>query len=488
MCSNTFHLRFTSLSKQVGRGKTNGRKAVVADYKALAETILELVGGEENVTSVGHCATRLRLVLKDEAKAKTAELKSTKGVIDVVQAGGQYQVVIGPAVADVCIAVQGLGHFGVAEVVEDEDEQKKGIAAVLDVIAGIFFPIVPAMVGGGMLKAIMAILVAVGVLTREMSTFKMLNFMGDACFYFMPVLIGVSAAEKFKVNKYVAGALGGMLISPTFISMVAAAREAGTGIALFGIPVQLVSYASSVIPIILTVWLQSYVEPFVRKHCFEAGRMIFVPMITTLVCGIAAFCALGPIGMWVGNGLGAFFDLLNNYVPWLVPTLMGAFTPLLVMCGMHYGIIPMGIQQLAATGVDTIAGPGMLVSNVAQGGSSLAVALKAKGADLKSLAASCSLTAVLGITEPALYGVNMPYKTPLIGAMAGGGVAGLFLGIMKVGRFAQVAPGLLALPSYINPEDPTNMHALICACIACAIAFAIAFAVTFVMGIEEKGK
>ena len=232
--------------------------------------------------------------------------------------------------------------------------------------------------------------------------------------------------------------------------------------------------------------MQSYVEPFVRKHCFEAGRMIFVPMLTTLVCGIAAFCALGPLGMWIGNGLGAFFDMLNNYVPWLVTTLMGTFTPLLVMCGMHYGIIPMGIQQLASTGVDTIAGPGMLVSNVAQGGSSLAVAIKAKGKDLKSLATSCSLTAVLGITEPALYGVNLPYKTPLIGAMVGGGVAGLFLGIMKVGRFAQVAPGLLALPSYINPEDPTNMHALICACIACAIAFAVSFAVTFVMGIQEK--
>ena len=458
-------------------------------YQELALSILDNVGGPENVTSVGHCATRLRFVLKDEAKAATDEIKGTKGVIDVVQAGGQYQVVIGPAVADVCQAVQDLGNFGSADApAKDEGEQKKGIAAVLDVIAGIFFPMVPAMVGGGMLKAIMAILVALGVLTKESNTFQMLNFMGDACFYFMPVLIGVSAAEKFKCNKYVAGAIGGMLISPTFVAMVAAAKEAGTGIDLFGIPVQLVSYSSSVIPIILTVWLQSYVEPFVRKHCFEAGRMIFVPMITTLVCGVAAFCALGPIGMWIGNGLGAFFDMLNNTVPWLVPTLMGTFTPLLVMCGMHYGIIPMGIQQLASTGVDTIAGPGMLVSNVAQGGASLAVAIKAKAADLKSLATSCSLTAVLGITEPALYGVNMPYKTPLIGAMAGGGVAGLFLGIMKVGRFAQVAPGLLALPSYINPADPTNMHALICACVACAIAFAIAFAVTFMLGIEEKAQ
>lgn len=461
------------------------------DYKELASTILENVGGETNVVAVGHCATRLRFNLKDEAKANTDVIKATPGVLGVVQKGGQYQIVIGPDVTFVHKAILELGSFdttGADEADEktDGDKADEGVVArVLDTIAGSFFPIIPALVGGGMLKAILAILVAAGATTAKDQSYQILNFMGDACFYFLPVLLGFSCAEKFKVNKYVAAAIGAMLISPTFVSMVAAAKEAGTGISLFGLPIQLVSYSSSVIPIFLAVWLQHYVEPFVDKHMFKAGRMIFTPLITTIVVGVAAFTVLGPIGSWLGALLAMLVKFLNGVAPWLVPTLMGTLTPLLVMVGMHYAIIPIGINMLATTGVDTVAGPGMLVSNVAQGGAAFAVAVRAKNADLKALATSCGLTAVLGITEPALYGINLRFKKPLVSAMIGGGVAGFFLGIMGVGRFAQVAPGLLALPSYINTADPTNFSVLIYAAIGCAIAFAVSFGVEMFLGIDE---
>lgn len=452
------------------------------DYKKLASTILEKVGGEKNVISVGHCATRLRFNLKDDKKADTDFLENLKGVVAVVNKGGQYQVVIGSDVRNVYKALLELGTFNSNEGDEKKGENKGVIIKALDTIAGIFFPIVPALTGAGMLKAVMALAVAFGWLSSKSSTYQFINYIGDTAFYFLPILLAGSAAKKFKCNEYAAMAIGGVLLHPTFTTMVANAKKAGEGLQLLGLPVSLVSYGSSVIPIILAIWFMSYVERFADKITPGTIKLFGVPLLTLMIVAPVTLIAIGPLGNILGIGLGLGVTFLNSYASWLVPLLVGALTPLMVMTGMHYGLIPIGINMLATTGYDTVAGPGMMVSNIAQGGASLAVAIRAKNKDVKQLAGSVWITAVLGITEPAMYGISLRFKKPLYAAMIGGGAAGLFIGVMGVGRYAQVAPGLLALPSFIGPDGFANV---IYAAIGCAIAFIVSFIASFMLGIDE---
>lgn len=353
---------------------------------------------------------------------------------------------------------------------------------ILDTISGIFIPIVPALAGAGMLKALLALLTMLKVVAPDSQTYQFLNFMGDSVFYFMPIIIAASASKKFHVNQFVAMGIGAILMHPTFMNMIAVAKESQTGLEVFGLPVSLVSYSSSVIPIILAIWFMSYVEPITDRYMPKSIRIFMTPLITMLVVGIATLVAIGPLGNICGQLLGDAIGMLNHYVSWLVPLLVGTFTPLMVMTGMHYGLIPIGINLLATTGFDTVAGPGMMVSNIAQGGASLAVAFRCKNTEIKSLAASAGISAVCGITEPAMYGISLRFKKPLIAAMIGGGAAGLFIGIMGVGRYAQVSPGLFALPSFLGEKGISN---LIYAIIGCAIAFIVSFIISFILGIDE---
>ena len=453
-------------------------------YKDLAREIINKVGGEENVAAVTHCATRLRFNLKDDQKTDTDALKNTKGIVGVVNNGGQYQVIIGNEVSDVYKELVELGSFGDAGDNEQTEKSDKGVVAkVLDTIAGSFVPIIPVLAGVGMLKALLALISTFGWLTSESETYQFLNFMGDAGFYFLPIFLAASAAKKFKVNQYIAMVIGAILLHPTYISMMNTAKEAGEGLSFLGIPVSLVTYSSSVIPILLAIWFMSYVEPFFNRVIPNAIRIFIAPLLTILIVASVTFLAIGPLGNYLGLGLGAFVTYLNAHVSWLVPTLVGGLGPLLVMTGMHYGLIPVGINMLATKGYDTVFGPGMLASNVAQGGAALAVALRTKNTEVKSLAATSGFSAIIGITEPALYGINLRYKRPLIAAIIGGAVGGLFLGIFGVGRYAQVPPGLLSLPAYIGPDD---FSILIYAIIGVVISFVIAFVVSYILGIKEE--
>lgn len=453
------------------------------DYTALAKTIIEKVGGEDNVNALVHCATRLRFNLKDANKADTAYLNSTDGVINVVESGGQYQIVIGPEVASVYKAINEQANFSPSDEVSLDDNKKGKIARILDTVAGMFVPIVPVMAGAGMIKVINSLSLMFGWLTPEDSTFKFLSIFGDSIFYFLPVILGASAAKKFNTNQYLAMVVGACLISPTFVAMISSAREAGTGLNFLGLPITLANYSSSVIPIILAVWFLSYVEPIVVKYTPAVLRIFLAPMVTLLIVLPTTFLFIGPIGTWMGDGLNSIVSFLNTIVPWFVPMLIGATTPVLVMTGMHYGIVPIGINMLATKGIDTVAGPGMMVSNIAQGGAALAIALKTDDKGLKGLTFSTGFSAVLGITEPVLYGVSLKYRRPLYAAMIGGGIAGLYLGIMGVGRFAQVPPGLLSLPSYFSAEFP---NIIIHAVIGCAIAFIVSFVASLMFGLPKE--
>lgn len=452
------------------------------DYKKLAEVILQNVGGANNISGLTHCATRLRFNLKDEGKAKTDVLKGTKGVMGVVSSGGQYQVIIGSDVASVYKPLTELCNLKEEGGAAEKDDRKLG-AKLIDTISGIFTPILPAITAAGMLKAVLSLLVAFKLVSTDSQSYQIVNFMADSAFYFLPILLANSAAKKFKCNPYLAMMVGGILLHPNFVNMVAASKESGEAIKLFILPVYNASYSSSVIPIILSVWFLSFVEPIADRISPKAVKFFTKPLITVLVGGVAALVVLGPVGYVIANIIAAGINGLETYASWLVPTILGGLFPLLVMTGTHYGIIPIGINNRMTLGYDTIVYPGNLASNIAQGGATLAVAFKSKVSEIKQLASSAGITAVCGITEPALYGVNMRFKTPLYSAMAGGAVGGLFMGLMRVRNYSGGSPGLMTLPSYIGGDSLRDLYL---ACIGAAISFVIAFGASYVLYKDPK--
>lgn len=445
------------------------------DYKNLAQIILQKVGGDENITGLTHCATRLRFNLKDEKKADTNGLKATKGVMGVVSSGGQYQVIIGSDVASVYKPLTDLCNIQANDSKNTKDERKLG-SKIIDTITGIFTPILPAITAAGMLKAVLALLVVFKIVDTNAQSYQIISFMADSAFYFLPILLANSAAKKFNCNPFMAMMLGGILLHPNFINMVTASKETQEAIHLFMIPITNASYSSSVIPIILSVWFMSFVEPIADKVSPKAVKFFTKPLLTIIVAGVAALAVFGPVGYIIGNGIAFGINTLESYCSWLVPTLLGGLFPLLVMTGTHYGIIPIGINNRMTMGYDTIVYPGNLASNIAQGGAALAVALKSKKSDIKQLASSAGITAVCGITEPALYGINLRFKTPLYSAMLGGAVGGLFMGLFRVKNYSGGSPGLLTLPSYIGG---TGLNDFYFACIGAAISLVIAFGTCF---------
>lgn len=441
------------------------------NYENLAKEILKNIGGQENISNLTHCATRLRFNLNNVSKANTEKIKKIKGVMGVVDKGGQYQVIIGNDVNYVykeiikIANIEGNGEY-------KEVDNHKTIAKVIDTITGIFTPILPAITAAGMMKAVLALLTAFKLISTGSQSYQIFNFMADAAFYFLPIFLANSAAKKFKCNPYLAMMLGGILLHPTFVTMVNAAKETGEPLAIFGLPITLASYSSSVLPIILGIWFMSYVEPIADKISPKAIKFFTKPLITAVISGIVILVVIGPIGYIVSDKVGLGIKTLESYASWLVPTLLGGLTPLLVMTGTHYGLIPIGINNRMTMGYDTIIYPGMLASNVSQGGAALAVAIKSKDKEVKQLASSAGITAVCGITEPALYGINLRFKTPLYASMIGGAVGGLFLGLFRVSNYSGGSPGFLTLPSYIGGETMMNF---VYACIGAVISVFVAF-------------
>lgn len=455
------------------------------NYKELGNEILALVGGKDNVTGLTHCATRLRFNLKDEKLAKTDQLKETPGVLGVVQSGGQYQVIIGNDVNHVYAPIMEVVKLDENSSANKPEEKKSVGATVIDTITGIFTPVLPAITAAGMIKAVLAVYTAFGWLQANDPTYQVINFMADAAFYFLPILLANSAAKKFNTNPYLAMMIGGILLHPNFVSMVASSKETGEVIRFLGMPLYNATYSSSVIPIILSVWFMSYVEPIADRISPKAIKFFTKPLITILIAGSVALLVLGPIGFIVSSWIADGIKALDTYCSWLVPTLLGGAFPLLVMTGTHYGIIPIGINNRMTMGYDTFVYPANLCSNIAQGASAFAVALKTKKLKVRELAYSSGITAVCGITEPALYGINLRYKTPLIASVIGGAAGGLYVGLLGVRNYGGGSPGLMTLPGYIGGE---GFGDLMNACIGAAIAFAVSFvACLFLFKDEEEG-
>ncbi|MBU5352085.1 beta-glucoside-specific PTS transporter subunit IIABC [Paenibacillus barcinonensis] len=444
-------------------------------HESTAAEILKLVGGEKNVDSVTHCATRLRFNLKDEKVANDEALKNVQGVVGVASSGGQYQVIIGNEVNNVYKALTQLGNFASDN---DAPTVKKGkLTTLLDTISGIFTPILPAMIGCAMIKAVLLILKTFDLVDLDGQFNTIMTFIGDAAYYFLPMLLAWSAAVKLKANVGFALTIAGVLLHPSF----AALMTAGKPVSFLGLPVTPATYTSSVIPIILAVWILSYVERFAEKYSPSVIKSILKPLIVILVMAPLTLIVLGPIGAIAGNYLASAVSFVNTHAGWLVSGIIGGAFPFLIMTGMHYSLGPVVLTAYAQTKTDSIVGPGMLVHNISQGAAALAVALRTKNKAFKQVAYSTSVTALLGITEPALFGVNLRLKKPLIAVVIGGIVAGIYVGLFGVARSALGIAGIATLPAFIT-DHPWN---LVHAAIGCVIAFVVTFIMTLILGFED---
>ncbi|MGP9724457.1 beta-glucoside-specific PTS transporter subunit IIABC [Corynebacterium sp. AOP40-9SA-29] len=424
-------------------------------YAPLAERIIELVGGPSNISSAYHCQTRLRFELRDEAKVAVDELNSTDGVATTRSAGGTFQVVIGTHVKSVFeeidreLAGSGVSTESTDDDADDSKKKRSILGSIIDFIAGTFQPIVPALSGAGMIMALLAILVVTNAITTESQTYVVLSFMSNAVFYFLPIFVAVSAADKLKTNRYLAGVVAAMMLHPTWTGLV----DGGEPVRLFEvIPVTLASYGSTVIPILLIIFVQSYFERWLDRVIPNAIKLVVVPMVVFLVMGTLALVVLGPIGTVMGGWLANFFTFLTDNAPWIPPVIIGSLLPIMVMFGIHNAIAPLGFAQLAQMGHDSIFGPGAIVSNIAMGVASLVVAVRTKEKKLRQIATAGGITGLMGITEPSLYGVALPKKYPLIGAMIGGGAGGLYVGLTATHRFAVGTSGLPAVFLYIGGD------------------------------------
>ncbi|MCI9250707.1 MAG: PTS transporter subunit EIIC [Lachnospiraceae bacterium] len=451
------------------------------DYKKLGYDLLPLVGGVDNISKLTHCATRLRFEFCDRSRVDKAAIENTLGVISVVEKGGQFQVVVGndvPVTYRVLInEMGGTAAKSSSGSSSDDEKEKTGIITnIISAISTTFTPVIPALIGGGMIKAVLSILVLCG-LDDSSSTYAVLNLISDAAFYFMPVLLAYGAAIKFECNPVLAMTLACALLHPTWSGMV----SAGEGVDFFYIPVHLVDYSYSVIPIILSVWLMSYVEKFAEKYTPSIIKFFLKPLIILFISVPIALVIVGPLGSFLNSVIEAGANIINAKASWLLPMLMGALQPFLVLTGTAWAMTPIATVQISSLGYEIVNGPGMLASNIAQGGATLAVALKTKNSQLKQLASSSGFTAVMGITEPCLYGVLLRLKKPLIASMIGGGIGGIYAGISGLVRYAFVSPGLAALPAFIGANPMNIVHAVI----TCIISFAAAFAAAWVLGFDE---
>ncbi|WP_338352920.1 beta-glucoside-specific PTS transporter subunit IIABC [Enterococcus faecalis] len=446
------------------------------DYREVGRNVLQQVGGKENVVSLTHCATRLRFELKDKRKADTKALEKTLGVISVVDSGGQYQVVIGNEVQTAFKEIQKEVGTSIKKG-PSSDNQESIISRLISVISTTFTPMIPAITGAGMVKAILAVLTLTGVLSDSSQTYIILNTIADAAFYFMPVLLAYGAAIKFDVNPILAITVAGILLHPNISQLF----STGDAVSFLGIPVLAADYAGSVLPIIFTVWIMSYVEPFADRISPSFIKFFTKPMLAFLIMGPLALVVIGPFGTLLNDLIAMGAEWINGKAAWLIPFLMGGLQPFLVVTGTAWAMTPIATMQLSSTGSEMINGPGMLASNIAQSGATFAVAAKTKNKELKQLAVSTGITALMGITEPSLYGVTLKLKKPLVASMIGGAIAGLYAGLSGLVRYAFVSPGLAALPAFIG-ENPMNIvHAII----TCVIAFVATFIIAYLIGFDD---
>lgn len=462
-------------------------------FDELASAVLNAVGGKDNVISVTHCITRLRFNLKDNSIPKDEEVENIEGVIGVMRTAGQFQVIIGQTVDKAYAALCEVGGFK-PDAISDEVEQKEEKLTVksvfskfLNVLSGCLTPLIPMLIAGSLFKTIVAICGPdmLNVLSAESDLYVLFTFVGDAAFYFFPIVIGYTASKQFGVNPILGLFLGGILVHPTLTALV----NAGEAFTVYGIPCSLQAYSATIFPIILSVWVMSYVEKFFNKVIPAALKMVFAPFLTIVVMLPIALCVLGPLGAFIGQyicegilSLGDFGGIFTI----LAIALIGGLWEFLVISGMHWLLISTLIMVVSTNGSESLVGAAVAAASFSVGGMCLGAALRQKKAEERSLSLTYVIAQVIGgVTEPGLYGIGFGYKRPFIGMVAGGFAGALYGGIVGLTAYNLVpVASFLALLTYSGASTMNFVNG----CISAAIAFIVSAVVTYVLGIENKGK
>ncbi|MFK4304780.1 PTS system beta-glucosides-specific IIC component [Paenibacillus sp. RC254] len=462
-------------------------------YETLAKDIIKNVGGKGNVNSLTHCVTRLRFKLKDESKANTEVLKNMDGVVTVVKSGGQYQVVIGNHVPEVYADVIALGGFQEASSEEVSDEKVSLFNRFIDTISGVFTPTLGVLSATGMIKGFTALFVALGLLTTTSGTYQILNALGDCLFYFFPIFLGYTSAKKFNANIFIGMAIGASLVYPTFSAITSTGKplytlfsgtifESPVYITFLGIPVILMSYASTVLPIIISTYVGSKIENFFKKVIPSVVRTFLVPFFTLLVIVPLALIAIGPLSTWAGQLLGAGTLFVYNLSPIIEGILMGAFWQVFVIFGLHWGLVPIALNNLAVLKFDPILAA-TLGASFAQTGVVLAILFKTKNAKLRSLSIPAVISGIFGVTEPAIYGITLPRKKPFILSCIAAAVGGGIIGMMGTKGYILGGLGVFAIPSYISPAGiDSGFYGAI---IGILVSFVLGFLLMFFSGFKD---
>lgn len=454
-------------------------------YETLAQDVLRGVGGPDNVSSVTHCATRLRFVLKDAARADKAAVEATRGVITVVESGGQFQVVIGNTVNNVYEALAATGEVSLGDGVAAGGF----VAKAVDLITSIFTPFLWVLAGTGLIKAFLALGAKIFPDFGATSTYAILFAAGDAIFQFLPILLAVTASKKFKANLYTSLAIAAALVYSATIPVIAGPEGAqltlsafaggGGKLTFLGIPVVMVSYLSAVIPTVLAIYAQAKLEHALEKVVPESIRNFVVPLVTIAVVVPLTFLAIGPVSDWIGQGISSGVNWLWGLSPFVGGAVLGAFWQVFVIFGVHWGFVPVMIQDLSTQGYSLLTGP-LFAAVLAQGAATVAVMLKTKNAELKKLAGPASISAILaGITEPALYGVTLRLKKPFIYGCIGAAIGG---GIASAGGSAAegfVIPGLITMSAAVGIGN-FGLQVL-----GTSVAVVVAFALTMILGFKD---
>lgn len=464
-------------------------------YEKLAEEIMKGVGGKENVNSVVNCTTRLRFKLKDENVAQTEKLKTTDGVVTVVKSGGQYQVVIGNQVADVydtLIKQTGLADGGQVPDDDPGDEKLSVLDKFIDLISSIFTPALGLLASTGMIKGFNAMFSSLGWILPTGGTYMILNAIGDSFFYFLPIVLGFSAAKKFKLDPFVGMTIGAALVYPTLIAMVPANVAsttkplmtvfAGTFLQtpvymkFLGIPVLMMNYTSSVIPVIVSVYFAAKLKKWLDKVIPAVVKAFLSPFFTLLIIVPLTLLIIGPIVSWLSEAVSAGVIGLYNLAPVVAGLVLGGLWQVLVMFGLHWGLVPVAMLNISNLGQDPILAQ-ITGASFAQIGVVLAITLRTKNIKLKGLGWSAFISGIFGVTEPAIYGITLPRKKTFVFSLIGAGIGGGLIGLFGSKLYMMGGLGVFQFPAMINPKTGMDMS-FYGVLIACAVAFAVGFALT----------
>lgn len=448
------------------------------NYDQLAKEIVSKVGGVENINSLFHCVTRLRFKLKDTSKADKELINNLTGVLTVVEGNGQFQVVIGNEVTDVFDTVlkmyPQIKNEGGADNVEEKPSGNI-LTRAFNTMASIFNPIIIALAGSGMIKAVLVILTTYGLMDKLGSTYKILSAAGNSVFYFLPLFLAFSSAKTFKVNPFISVAIIGALMEPNFTGLM---KANGDMASFAGIPVVMMGYSGTVIPAILTIWAYSYLEKLLKKFIPKSIEIFALSMAALFIMVPLAAIVIGPIGVTLGNSLGYAVNMISSSSGLLAGLIVGAGWTYLVMIGIHWGVVPLMVNNFSNYGYDVIK-PMTAAATFASAGVALGVFLRSKNKETKGLAASAIVPALLGgVTEPIVYGLSIKYKRPLIAQTIAGGIAGAFIGAFHTKAIVYVFPALTTLPAFFGDT-------FIIYIIGIAMSFTISAALTYFLGFDE---